>query len=184
MCVSYGAPPWGRLRHPLLFLFVFCCFRAEDTLVNTHCMWSSSQLAQWRALTHVCERKHRLKSESWVVSTAFCAKIVGALLIITNMVFGVVLIALMASFHRSALILHIKVCLQISGSATMWKKWYKVFCGLRGSCVKSGKLHWKDSSPQNQNYIFSLLPVELFISLDCFGVSCLVLESHRDFSLI
>ena len=31
-------------------------------------------------------------------------------------------------------------------------------------------------SLQNQKYIFFHLPVVLFISLDCFGVSCLVLE--------
>ena len=28
----------------------------------------------------------------------------------------------------------------------------------------------------NQKYIFFLLPVELFINVNCFGVSCLVLE--------
>ena len=34
----------------------------------------------------------------------------------------------------------------------------------------------RDSSPQNQKYMFLLLPVELFISLDSVAVSCLVLE--------
>ena len=44
------------------------------------------------------------------------------------------------------------------------------------------QLHWRKREfkgtvpPQNQNYVFCLLPVVLFISLDCFGVSCLVLE--------
>ena len=34
----------------------------------------------------------------------------------------------------------------------------------------------RDSSPQNQKYIRYVLPVELFISQDSFGVSCLVFE--------
>ena len=34
----------------------------------------------------------------------------------------------------------------------------------------------RGSSPKNQKYIFLFLPVVLLISLDSFGVSCLVLE--------
>ena len=34
----------------------------------------------------------------------------------------------------------------------------------------------RGSSPQNHKYIFFLLHLVLFISLNCFGVSCLVLE--------
>ena len=38
------------------------------------------------------------------------------------------------------------------------------------------KMAERDSSPQNQIYIFLLLHLLVFISLDSFGVSCLVLE--------
>lgn len=44
---------------------------------------------------------------------------------------------------RNVLILHIKVCLQLSCSTTvlyMWNNLHKAFCGSRGSCMKSDKL--------------------------------------------
>ena len=49
---------------------------------------------------------------------------------------------------------------------------------LINSCLlfNWGHIYLKGSSPQNQKYILFLLNLVLFISLDCFGVSCLVLE--------
>ena len=46
----------------------------------------------------------------------------------------------------------------------------------RGTSCKFAVWLPGDSSPQNQKDIFFLLPIVLFISLDSFGVSCLVLE--------
>ena len=44
------------------------------------------------------------------------------------------------------------------------------------------KFYLRDSLPQNQKYIFSFLPVVLFINLDSFGVSCFEISSG-DFCL-
>ena len=65
------------------------------------------------------------------------------------------------------------LCFSNLGEVTFYnkKKMVVIYQLIRLIIIKSG-----DSSAQNQKCILFLLPVELFINLDSFGVSCLVLE--------